>query len=415
MTTQIAARAKSLPLDRDIATAIGLLVVVTAGAYIPSPMYPVYQQLFGFSDLVMTLIYATFATVSAPALLLFGPASDALGKRFVILMCIALSAVGALCFLFATGPAWLLIARVAQGLSIAAATAAGLALIVERTAPERRAWASVIATVAFVGGSVIGTLASGVIVEYAPFPRYSPYVLLIVLLAVGWVRASRIESFPTMPLRAWRPVRPQVPREIRTKFILAAASGSAAWIAMTLFLSVIPALLARSAGVTSPIVSAGVLAAMLTCSLLTQLFAVRVSAAKMQLAGLGALTFGFVGLAYDGGGSLVPTMVCAVLSGLGNGLAYAGATASIDRVTTDGNRGAVNAALYLFFYLATGAPPIAVGLLTAWIPLGTALSWISWFGAVVAALTIAAIIISGLNSRGCAEGSGCGAGGTAVA
>ncbi|WP_354257005.1 MFS transporter [Arthrobacter sp. OAP107] len=415
MTPQPAASAKSLPLDRDIATAIGLLVVVTAGAYIPTPMYPVYQQLFGFSDLVMTLIYATFAAVSAPALLLFGPASDALGKRFVILLCIAFSAVGALCFLFATGPAWLLIARVAQGLSIAAATAAGLALIVERTAPERRAWASVIATVAFVGGSVIGTLASGVIVEYAPFPRYAPYVLLLVLLAIGWVRASRIESFPTMPLRAWRPVRPQVPREIRTRFVLAAASGSAAWIAMTLFLSVIPALLARSAGITSPVVSAGVLAAMLMCSLLTQLLAVRVSAVKMQLAGLCALSVGLIGLAFDGGGSIVPTLVCAVLSGLGNGLAYAGATASIDMVTTNRNRGAVNAALYIFFYLATGAPPIAVGLLTAWIPLGTALSWISWFGAAVAVATIAAIISLGLHARGRAEKCGRGAGGAAIA
>lgn len=415
MTTQTTARVKSLPLDRDIATAIGLLVVVTAGAYIPTPMYPVYQQLFGFSDLVLTLIYATFATVSAPALLLFGPATDALGKRFIILLCIALSALGALCFLFATGPAWLLIARVAQGLSIAAVTAAGIALIVERTVPERRAWASVIATVAFVGGSVIGTLASGIIAEYVPFPRYSPYVLLIVLLVTGWVRASRIESFPTIPLCAWRPVRPQVPREIRARFVLAAASGSAAWIAMTLFLSIIPALLVRSAGITSAVVSASVLAAMLVCSLATQLLAVRVPAVKMQLVGLVILAGALVGLAYDGGRSLVPTMVCAVLSGIGNGLAYAGATASIDEVTTNENRGAVTAALYLFFYLATGAPPIAVGLLTAVIPLGAALSWISSFGAVIAVLTIAAIIILGLNSRCPGEKSECGASGTAPA
>jgi MFS family permease len=258
-------------VDRDIVTATGLLVVVTAGAHFPTPMYPLYQQVFGFSDLMMTLIYATFATVSAPALLLLGPASDVPGKRIVILSSIGLAAVGALCFLCATGPEWLLLGRVAQGFSIAAATAAGIALILERTPSERRTWASVLATVAFVGGTVAGTFLSGIVAEYLPYPRYSPYLVFLGLLAIGWVRASRIHSPPAMPLRSWRPVRPKVPKEIAVAFALAASAGSAAWIAVTLFLSVIPALLARAAGITSPVVTGSVLAAMLICSLLTQL------------------------------------------------------------------------------------------------------------------------------------------------
>ncbi|WP_247690971.1 hypothetical protein [Streptomyces sp. B15] len=51
------------------------MVVLTAGAYLPSPLYPDYQRLFGFDDLVMTLLFAMFALVSGPALLLCGPAS----------------------------------------------------------------------------------------------------------------------------------------------------------------------------------------------------------------------------------------------------------------------------------------------------------------------------------------------------
>lgn len=60
-----------------------MLVALTAGAYLPSPLYPAYRAAFVISDLAMTLIHATFALVSAPALLLFGSASDALGPRSV--------------------------------------------------------------------------------------------------------------------------------------------------------------------------------------------------------------------------------------------------------------------------------------------------------------------------------------------
>ncbi|WP_243980342.1 MFS transporter [Streptomyces sp. NEAU-YJ-81] len=57
------------------------LMVLTAGAYLPSPLYPDYQRLFGYDDLVMTLLFATFALAGGPALLLCGPAADIVGHR----------------------------------------------------------------------------------------------------------------------------------------------------------------------------------------------------------------------------------------------------------------------------------------------------------------------------------------------
>lgn len=88
-----------------------MLIVLTAGAYLPSPLYPGYQGAFGISDLTMTLVYATFALVSAPALVLLGPASDVLGPRPVLRAGIVTAALGSVCFAIASGPAWLLIGR----------------------------------------------------------------------------------------------------------------------------------------------------------------------------------------------------------------------------------------------------------------------------------------------------------------
>lgn len=382
------------PLHRDVVTAVGLMVIPTAGAHLATPMYPEYQQLFGFTDLTMTVIYATLTIVTAPALLLFGPATDALGKRIVVLASIALSAVAALCFLLANDAAWLITARVAQGISLAAATAAGTVLIIDRIPPARRSWASLIATVAFVGGTAAGTLFSGFAAEYLPFPRYSPYGLLLVLLAVVWFRALSIESSSATTLRAWRPLRPRVPSSISRRFLLAALAGSVGWLAITLFLAVIPTLLARAAGVTNTFAVGSILAAMLLCSMITQLLVVRMLARTMQLVGLALLILGLTGLAVTGGTSLLTTLICAVVAGLGHGFTFGGATASVDEVTTSHNRGSVNAALYLNLNLAAGVPAIAIGVLSSWIPLGTALASLSWFGVITALTAIVAMLCS---------------------
>ncbi|MFJ2619358.1 MFS transporter [Glutamicibacter sp. NPDC087344] len=380
-------------IHRDAFTALCLLVLVTAVGYIPAPMYPMYQELFGFSDLTLTLIYAAYATVSAPALLFFGPAADALGKRAVIQASIALCAAGALCFVLATGPGMLLLGRGLFGLAIAAATAGGMALIIERTEPAKLAVASVACTIAFVGGTVVGSFLAGMVGEFVPFPRFTPYIVFIGLMAIGWWRARRIDSPPVLALRDWRPVMPRIPANIRTRFMLASGASATSWFGVTLFVSIIPTLLARSTGINRPFLTGCVLAAMLACSMLTQLLGLRLSALTMQLCGLPLLLLGLLGLALTDGASLSITLVFAVLSGLGQGLAYSGAGVSIDQVTNLENRASVTSAYYLSGYLATGVPPIIVGVLTIWVPLGQALSWISWVGVVLGLLTFAGLLI----------------------
>jgi MFS family permease len=56
-----------------------------AGANLATPLYAVYATKFGLSTLVLTLIFATYAVVLVPALILFGRLSDRFGRRPVIL------------------------------------------------------------------------------------------------------------------------------------------------------------------------------------------------------------------------------------------------------------------------------------------------------------------------------------------
>ena len=47
-----------------------------ASANLPTTLYAVYADEFGFSSLVVTLVFATYAVVLAPSLLTFGQLSD---------------------------------------------------------------------------------------------------------------------------------------------------------------------------------------------------------------------------------------------------------------------------------------------------------------------------------------------------
>ena len=54
------------------------------GSNLPTPLYAVYRELFGFSGIVLTLVFATYMLVLVPTLLLCGQLSDRVGRKRVV-------------------------------------------------------------------------------------------------------------------------------------------------------------------------------------------------------------------------------------------------------------------------------------------------------------------------------------------
>ena len=77
--------------------------VVMAGTTLPTPLYPVYEQRWGFSALVITVIFAVYAIGVIAALVFLGSLSDRVGRRPALLAALALSAASAVAFLLADG------------------------------------------------------------------------------------------------------------------------------------------------------------------------------------------------------------------------------------------------------------------------------------------------------------------------
>src|SRR6187200_2271686 len=82
-----------------------------AGANLATPLYAVYEREFGFSSAVLTLVFATYALVLAPSLLVFGQLSDRLGRRRVMAAGLVTASSGLALFALATGIGWLFAAR----------------------------------------------------------------------------------------------------------------------------------------------------------------------------------------------------------------------------------------------------------------------------------------------------------------
>src|SRR3954469_8806880 len=92
--------------------------VMMAGANLATPLYATYERDFGFDSAVLTLVFATYALVLAPSLLVFGKLSDRLGRRRVMAGGYATATVGLVLFAFAGGLPWLFAARAVQGLAV---------------------------------------------------------------------------------------------------------------------------------------------------------------------------------------------------------------------------------------------------------------------------------------------------------
>lgn len=370
-----------------------LIVVLTAGAYLPSPLYPDYQRLFGYDDLVMTLLFATFALVSGPALLLCGPAADVCGPRPVLRLSVLLAAVGSLCFALADSPAWLFAGRVGQALALGAVTGAAQALIARHRSPVARIGGPLLASLAFAAGTAVGPAAAGLLAQYAPGPLVTPFALHLTLLAWMWHRLHR--TVPERPVvrtaeRRWRPTRPHIPSSVRTLFFVAGFNGFLAWAVVGIYLALVPTLLARALHGDNPALTGGVLAGVLAWSLVAQLAGARCAARTAQQLGVAVLTSSLLLIAVTGAASLPATLGAAMLAGTGHGLASSGAARAVEARTPAGQRAGIGSALYLLFYLGSGTPAVAVGLMTTRMPLTTAVTRISWAGVALGALALLA-------------------------
>jgi MFS family permease len=117
--------------------AAGAFAVCMAGTTLPTPLYGLYQEQLGFSELIVTVVFAVYAFGVIGALLLAGNVSDTVGRRPVLLTGLGLAALSAACFLLEGGLPLLYLGRFLSGLSAGLFTGTATAYVMELAARSR--------------------------------------------------------------------------------------------------------------------------------------------------------------------------------------------------------------------------------------------------------------------------------------
>ena len=139
VTTAVGVPRSSPLARRAFSGAAAALFVLFMGNNLPSALYGLVRGILGFSPLTQTLLYAApVILVILPGLLIFGTLSDVAGRRALVLGGLAAFAVGDAAFMLAGDTTWLFVARLAQGLGVALATAASTATLSDSASGARR-------------------------------------------------------------------------------------------------------------------------------------------------------------------------------------------------------------------------------------------------------------------------------------
>ena len=367
---------------------IGLALVASIT---PSPLYGTYRELWGFSPLVLTLVYATYAFGVLATLILAGRVSDQAGRRPVLLVALGTLMVTSVLYMLADSVVWLFVARGLQGLATGLALGAASAAMLDLH-PRRDPSAVGLANgVLSAGGIGLGMLASATLVELAPAPRVLPYVLLLLLFAIAFAGTLALpEPVEERTRPRLTPQRPSVPAPVRRAFLLAALAVISSWSIGGLFFSLGPQLSAGLFDSTDHLVTALGVFLLAGAGSLAQLAFGRARPWVGAVTGSIALATGMLlivgAVALD---SPALFIVGSLVGGAGFGVAFLGALRALSIVIPPDHRAAVMSAFYVVAYLSISVPAILAGLLIT--PLGLDTTF-EVFGAVVAGL---ALVVAG--------------------
>ena len=396
-------RATPVTLSRGLATALTFTALASflAASAAPTPLYHLYQEDFGLTPVMLTVVFAAYAFGLLAALLTVGSLSDHLGRRPVVLAALTVNAVAMTVFLLANSVGLLIAARLIQGFGAGvAATALGAAVV--DLNQERGPMLNAVAPFA---GLTVGALGSAALITYAPAPEHTVFGVLLVatllLLGALW----RMPETARAELGPWASLVPRVhiPRAARKALIAITPINIAGWTLGGFYFSLVPSLVRVATGLTSPLVGGGVVAS-LTLTAALSVLVVRQWSPRTTLAfATLVITLG-VGIILLGVNmqSVLVMIGGSLFTGFGFGATFSGNMKTLLPLALPDERAGLLSAFYVQSYLAFSLMAIVAGLATPVIGLpATADAG----GGLVVALALLSFVLTRLHGRRLAKPS----------
>jgi len=377
-----------IELSATTATAAiaALIGVLFGGSTLVTPLYIMYKQVFGFSQISLTLIYAVYVIGNICGLLLFGRLSDQVGRRPVAAAGIGLMIIGALVFLFARGIGALYLGRILSGLAVSIGAGTGTAWLADLIDEESKSRATVIASSANFIGVGVAALISGVLAEYLPWPLHLPFIVYLLALIAVAALVLMVPETVTLPRPCLKDlsIRPRasVPSEIRAEFVAPAVTGFGSMALVGFYAALAPSLLADQLHVTNHAIAGAIFlelavfvagAIYVTRSLSsrsTMLLALALMPPSVALIVAAQLLASMALL-------ILATAVCAIAAGLG----YRGSLQVTNQIAPQDRRAEIVSSYFICVFAGNALPVNGVGVIS------------TFAGAMAASLAFAATIV----------------------
>ena len=342
-----------------------IFIAFMAASSAPSPLYVVYQNLWGFSASTLTIIFAVYVLGLIGSLLVLGGLSDHIGRRPVLAGAVLLESVSLVLFLTAGDVPMLMVARLAQGIATGVAMTTLGAALVDLDPPHAPGRAGLVNGVAPVSGLAIGALGCGALVQFAPQPTHLVYALLLGGMLLAAVVVAAMPETATVRAGALGSLRPRlgIPTRLRAQVLSLVPIMIASWALGGLYLSLGPSVAAGIFGLTNHLVG-GLVVAVLCASGAVSAFSLRSQptdrvlwiAAWMLTTGTALSLLGVLLNA------IVLATIGTVIAGVGFGASALGCFGTLARLAGPTERGELLAVALVISYLAFSIPAVLAGV-----------------------------------------------------
>jgi MFS family permease len=346
-----------------------VLTATMLGTTLPTPLYVIYQARWHFSAAIVTVTFAVYAAGVLAALLLAGRSSDQAGRKPVLAVALASSALSTVVFIVAPNVGVLFLGRILSGLSAGLMTGTATAALTELVPASASRRASLTATAANMGGLGLGPLIAGLFAQYAPHPTTLVFeVYLAILAAAGLCLLLVPETVSPRRRPALRLAGLGIPEQGRGEFVAAGVAGFAAFSLLGLFSALAPTFLGSVLHEGSHAVQGAVVFCLLAVGTVTQLLLSRYGSRRVMMAGLGlflaALALIVAALAQA---ALVLFLAGTVVGGVAVGAVFMGSLATANRLAPPGRRGQALSTYFVLCYSGLIVPVVGVGVASGFI------------------------------------------------
>lgn len=384
-------RLSSLLLFFGVALAFSVTMI---GTTMPTPLYPLYQDKFGFSQLMITIIFAAYAVGVIGALIATGRWSDQLGRRPLLLAGLVCSVISDLVFWQADGLAMILAGRVLSGISAGIFTGTATVAVIELAPPHWRQRATFFATAANMGGLGLGPMLAGALSQYLSAPLELSYLVHIGLAVLAIICVWLAPETVTKPARPKLSLqRLNVPPEVRSVFIPAAIAGFAGFAVCGFFTSIAPAMMGKVLGYDNRLLIGVVAGSIFIASTLGQFLQDKLPVALRLPLGCATLVVGMIPIALGIYLQALPAFIAgAIIAGMGHGISFRAGMGAIASASPANERAAVTSTFFIVVYIAISLPVVGIGIMASLTSLQTTGIIFSIFVGSLAALALLILI-----------------------